>query len=290
MLKSISAKRRYFYTKRRYFYAWFLVLFSVGRYFQGVQPPSRPERWVLALALPLQDALGAFVRSMGHQAASIGRLLKNQEESSEGSCLSQQQATEELRMEFAKTRAENQRLLRLLDMKQRSPRILLAARVIHQRVSAYRRIITIDKGKVDGVLEGMAAVVPSGIVGIVYITHTHYANILPITAIGSHAAVFLSQGKTRGVISGTGQGDLLVLEYLSRGPKPSKGTLLVTSGTDGIFDSGEQVGTVLRTEMGDPRQPNGIAYVTPSAPLDSLREVLLYRSSNRPRYFQPFLP
>ena len=57
---------------------------------------------------------------------------------------------------------------------------LVPAKVISNATNTPDNLMTIDKGSKDGIEEGMGVVCGAGIVGITYLTSTHYTVVIPV--------------------------------------------------------------------------------------------------------------
>ncbi len=138
----------------------------------------------------------------------------------------------------------NQRLEALLKFKKKIYYPTLGARVIGYSPEFFPRMIFIDQGSKDGVGLNFPIVCKDGAVGEVAAVFPHYAKVLLIISSNSHVAVMSERTRTQGIFVGNGinQGEVL---YIRADADVKKGDLFVTSGMDGIFPKGIQVGQVI---------------------------------------------
>jgi len=181
--------------------------------------------------------------------------------------------------------AEAERLEKLLDLKAKSGYETVAAQVIARDPSMWFDNIVIDKGRWSGVEVNMAVVAPGGIVGRVVSTSPWGAQVMLITNEKSGAGAVvgqLGQSNALGSIKGLGESGLLEMRYVSALEKVQVGDAVITTGQDGIYPSGYNVGAVVEANPGSATQTQAIR-ILPTAGLDRLKEVavLLYRPPQR---------
>ncbi len=181
--------------------------------------------------------------------------------------------------------AEAERLEKLLDLKAKSGYEAVAAQVIARDPSMWFDNIVIDKGRWSGVEVNMAVVAPGGIVGRVVSTSPWGAQVMLITNEKSGAGAVvgqLGQSNALGSIKGLGESGLLEMRYVSALEKVQVGDAVITTGQDGIYPSGYNVGAVVEANPGSATQTQAIR-ILPTAGLDRLKEVvvLLYSPPQR---------
>jgi rod shape-determining protein MreC len=86
-----------------------------------------------------------------------------------------------------------------------------------------------------------------------------------------------------GSVRGLGNSGLVEMRYVSGLQHVAAGDYVLTTGQDGIYPAGLNIGEVIEVKGGTATQPHQI-YIRPSARLDQLMEVavLLYRPPQRP--------
>jgi len=131
----------------------------------------------------------------------------------------------------------------------------------------------------------MAVVAPGGIVGRVVSTSPWSAQVMLITNEKSGVGAVvgqLGQSSALGSIKGLGENGLLEMRYVSALEKVEVGDLVLTTGQDGIYPSGYNVGAVVEANPGSATQTQSIR-IRPTAGLGRLKEVavLLYHPPQR---------
>lgn len=167
----------------------------------------------------------------------------------------------ELRVENARLREENERLLnwqsvaRRLEAENQSLRVMLklpaepgisfvSARVVGETGGAFVRSILVNVGSEDGVKRGRAAVTGEGLIGRVAEVGRRSARILLLTDLNSQLPVLLESSRERAILSGDNSPQPR-LNFVSAVARPQLGERIVTSGHGGVFPPGLPVGTVV---------------------------------------------
>jgi rod shape-determining protein MreC len=187
--------------------------------------------------------------------------------------------------------AENERLRGLLKLKEETGYDQVDARVIARDASVWFNTVTINRGSSSGVALNMPVVTPIGIVGRVIAVSPWTAQVMLITDEKAAAGGIigkLGESGSLGSVRGLGNSGLVEMRYVSGLQKVSIGDYIMTTGQDGIYPPGLNVGEVVEVKQGTATQPHQI-YVKPSARLDQLAEVavLLYRAPQRPARAPP---
>ncbi len=168
---------------------------------------------------------------------------------------------------------ENERLRQLLDFKERAVYPLTAASVISQDPSNLSLIITIDKGKNQGISSDCAVITNNGLVGRVVQVGKKTSKVLLINDINSGVAAFVQRSRQKGLVSGTlGRG--LILQYLPSDADIQVNDLVITSGLSDLYPKGISIGIV--KEIYKEETSGEIkALIEPSVDLTKLEEVLV---------------
>jgi len=144
----------------------------------------------------------------------------------------------------------NQRLTRLLDMKNSVKAPTLAASVVGEDITSWFRTLIIDRGSSSGLREGMAVVAADGVVGQVIKVSADSARVLLLTDHSSGIAATIQRSRARGVVKGKGEG-LCSLEFATREEDVKVGDMVVTSGIGGVFLKGVPIGEVTMVKRGE---------------------------------------
>ncbi len=148
------------------------------------------------------------------------------------------------RSEVESILAENDRLRRALDFKERASVSWVAAEVIAEGGAAAvaRHSIRIGKGSLDGVRPDAPVVAPEGLVGRVASVTPHTAEVLLITDPAVQVACsVVGEKRLAGILSG-GTEERLLLKHLKAGVEIAPQSKVLTSGLGGVFPAGIEVG------------------------------------------------
>ena len=176
---------------------------------------------------------------------------------------------------------ENERLQELLDAKARYDTMdPVYAKVIARSPGQWFETFSINRGKSDGVLQGMAVVNGDGLIGRVYEAGTNYAKVLCIIDARSSVACMVQDTRDNGIMRGEIADDSDHAEcyvyYLPSLNNVSPGNGVITSGTDSLFPKGLHIGSVTAVSM-DGGSDGSYAIVTPSVDFQHIEEVLVLR-------------
>ena len=235
-----------------------------------VSPAQRVTSWV-------GGTIGGFFRQLGDFGTT----------GAENDRLTRQLAATELELRKAQeAAAENERLRELLNLKEKTGYDQVAARVIARDGSVWFNTVTISRGSSAGIGLNMPVVTSGGIVGRVIAVSPVTAQVMLITDEKAAAGAIigkLGESGALGSVRGLGNSGLVEMRYVSGLQKVSSGDYVLTTGQDGIYPPGLNVGEVVEVKQGTATQPHQI-YIKPSARLDQLTEVavLLYRPPERP--------
>lgn len=144
----------------------------------------------------------------------------------------------------------NQRLTKLLSMRNSIKDPTVAAEVIGEDVTPWFRTLTIDRGLSSGIREGMPVVAAGGVVGQTIKVGPNSSRVLLITDHASGVAAMIQRSRARGVVKGKGE-NLCSLEFTMRDEDVKVGDTVITSGVGGIFSKGLPIGEVSMVKKGE---------------------------------------
>jgi rod shape-determining protein MreC len=181
---------------------------------------------------------------------------------------------------------ENYRLQGLLALQAEPGPEKVYARVIARDASVWFNTIMINRGTSAGVALNMPVITPGGIVGRVVAVSPVTSQVMLITDEKAAAGAIIGQlggSGALGSVRGLGNSGLVEMRYVSGLQKVEAGDYILTTGQDGIYPPGLNVGEVIEVRHGTATASHQI-YIRPSARLDQLTEVavLLYRPPQRP--------
>ena len=182
--------------------------------------------------------------------------------------------------------AENERLKELLKLNEQSDIKNVPARVIARDPSVWFNTITINRGSSSGIAVNMPVVTAGGIVGRVITVSPWASQVMLITDEKAGAGAVVGQLGSGALGSVKGRADLGValieMRYVSGLEKVENGDYVMTTGQDGIYPPGLNVGRVVDVKSGTATTAHQIL-IQPGAQLDHLEEVavLLYHPPPR---------
>lgn len=123
---------------------------------------------------------------------------------------------------------------------------LIPAKVIQSTINREDNLITIDKGKADGIHEDMGVACGTGVVGVVYMASDHYSIVLPVINVNSNISVMIRKRGYFGFLHWKGTpSDIAYVDDVPRHAKFALGDYVVTNGYSSIFPPGIMVGKIL---------------------------------------------
>ena len=167
----------------------------------------------------------------------------------------------------------NTRLRKLLKFKKGLASQFLSAEVVAQDPSPWYKTIIIDKGRTDGIVQGLPVVVSEGVVGQIMSASDHYAKVLLLLDRNSAADALIQGLRARGVIQGTGTNSLK-LAYVVRKHGVNVGDRVISSGLDGVYPKGLTIGYIMTVENRQAGIFHAIS-VAPAVDFGKLEEVLV---------------
>src|SRR5262245_4957110 len=263
-----------------------LLLLNVALMTYDARDDTTKQRKIRSI---LQTVTYPFQRGAAAIGNSVSSLFGNIGELRNASVENQQlrEQLNQMQNELRETReraTEADRLEKILDLKRQSTYETVAAQVIARDPSMWFDNIVINKGRSSGVEVNMPVVAPGGVVGRVVATSLWSSQVMLITneKSGTGAIVGqLGQSNALGSIKGLGESGLLEMRYVSGLEKVQAGDVVMTTGQDGIYPPGYQVGAVAEVKSGSSQEQT--IQVRPTAGLDRLKEVavLLYHPPQR---------
>jgi len=173
---------------------------------------------------------------------------------------------------------ENTRLRALLALRERLNTPALAAQVLYDAADPYTRKVILDKGALDAVATGAPVLDESGVLGQVTRVYPTVSEVTLINDPNQAIPVLNARTGARGLAFGSAslRSGTLELRYQDANVDMAAGDLLTTSGIDGVYPPGLQVGHVLKLEN---RSDSAFVRITvaPVANLDGGLHVLVLK-------------
>lgn len=123
---------------------------------------------------------------------------------------------------------------------------LIPAKVVRNSVDKTDNLITIDKGRADGVAPDMGVASGTGLVGMVYLAGEHYSVVIPVLNSRSRISCSIRGKGYFGYLTWNGGNPLeAYIEDVPRHAQFKKGDWVETSGYSSIFPPGVSVGKII---------------------------------------------
>ncbi|HYF44173.1 MAG TPA: rod shape-determining protein MreC [Ramlibacter sp.] len=172
---------------------------------------------------------------------------------------------------------ENERLRKLLALRERLTMPSQAAEVLYDAADPYTRKVIIDKGLAQGIQEGSPVIDESGVLGQVTRAHPLISEVTLVTDRDHAIPVLNTRTGARSVAYGDPSGlhaGALELRFMAGNADVQPGDLLTTSGVDGIYPPGLPVAKVDKVER---RADSGFARIhcIPQALVEGARHVMV---------------
>jgi len=239
---------------------------------------TQPLREVVATVLyPVQWLMFKPVEFASQGAGYFQDLQKAQSESDNArktlAAMSQRASQADLLLQ------ENERLRKLLDLRERLDTPAQAAQILYDTPDPYSRRVVVDRGQVDGVELGSPVMDESGILGQITRVQPYLSEVTLLVDRDQAIPVLNIRTGARGVAYGdpvANHGGGMELRFMSANADVQEGDLLTTSGMDGVYPPGLPVARVLRVER---RADSAFAriYCQPIAQVERARHVMLLK-------------
>lgn len=172
---------------------------------------------------------------------------------------------------------ENERLRRMLDLRQHSKLPLLAASVVGKTVFRTRQFITLDRGSRDGIRVGMNVVTDAGLVGTIIGTSSHYSVVQTLFNRDVRVSARLLSTRDEGIIAWDGF-EYLLLHNIPKTHRVTVGDTVVTSSLSTRYVSDIPIG-IVRSVANDPSSMFYRIVVEPAVEFWRLEEVFVILQS-----------
>jgi rod shape-determining protein MreC len=241
--------------------------------------------WTQTFASPLQNTSS---KVSGATVGFFQQIWNFRGTAAENEQLKDRLAKAEAELHAARqSEAENERLKALLGLNEKSEMQSVPARVIARDPSIWFNTITINRGSTSGIAVNMPVVTGAGIVGRVITVSPWAAQVMLLTDEKAGAGAVVGQlGQSGALGSVRGRSDLGVgiieMRYVSGLEQVEVGDYVMTTGQDGIYPPGLNIGKVVDVKKGTATQAHQIL-IQPGAQLDHLEDVavLLYHPPQR---------
>ena len=231
--------------------------------------------WTQTFASPLQNASS---KATGATSGFFQQIWNFRTTAKENEQLRERLAQVETELNTARqAAAETESLRGLLNLNEQISIKSVPARVIARDPSVWFNTITINRGTSSGIEVNMPVVTSGGIVGRVITVGPWSSQVMMITDEKAGAGAVVGQlGQSGALGSVRGRADLGVglieMRYVSGLEKVEVNDVVMTTGQDGIYPPGLNIGKVVDVKPGGTTQAHQIL-IKPGAQLDHLEEV-----------------
>ncbi len=267
-------KPHFFYTHKKGILLIVILLIAVILMSPNLQRRPRYyliERPIVFIISSVQSGIAYTKESISRIWSGYINLVRVQEENAR------------LKKELETLKAENssykemvysfEHMQALLSFKEAAPHKTISARIIGKDTSNLFKTFTIDRGEKDGIKKDMVAIAPEGIVGRVIRTSGSSSLVLLSIDRNSEIAAIIQRTRDEGIIEGKGSG-LAHLKYIPVLSDIKDGDIVITSGLDGIYPKGLNIGKAISVKRGDAALFLEID-VMPDADIARLEDVLI---------------
>jgi rod shape-determining protein MreC len=178
--------------------------------------------------------------------------------------------------------AENARLRKALEYKQKAVFNLLPAQIIGRSASSWFSQIIIDRGTRDGVRRDMPVLTEEGLVGKTTLVSEHACVVILVSDENCKVAATVENSRDQGIVRGerasSGATPLVSMVFLPKQATLKPGQKVITSGVGGVFPPGIVVGAVQEFRM---RELDAMATVIPAVDLATLQDVFVVTSERK---------
>lgn len=139
----------------------------------------------------------------------------------------------------------------LLDLREESEYPLIPVRIVAKDLTDVNNLLTVNAGTNDGVEVGMPIINSDGLVGQVIITSKNFSQILPYSNSLFRVSARVQGIRAYGIVSWTGRGNQLQMQYVPQTISVEVGQIVETSGYSNLYPQGIQIGEIVRIEPGE---------------------------------------
>ena len=123
---------------------------------------------------------------------------------------------------------------------------LIPAKVVSNSIDRTDNLMTIDRGRKDGVEVDMGVACGNGVVGVVYLVSDHYSVVMPVLNYHSRISCSIRHRGYFGYLEWSGgDASIAYVEDVPRHAKFKRGDWVETSGYSSIFPPGVLVGKIV---------------------------------------------
>lgn len=199
--------------------------------------------------------------------------------------LQQKQALLQVKLQrTAMLQQENVQLRALLNTLPKIDGRVSGAEILSTHMQTGNQLLLLDKGKSSGVFVGQSVLDSHGLLGQIIRVDWFHSIVLPVTDLKSAVPVEVLRTGEKGIVSGTGQLDTLLLNNVPKTAHLKKNDLIVTSTLGKHFPAGYPVGIIRMIKKNDSDMFAQIS-VSPVTTLQHDRFVFLLWPGTKPQSY-----
>ncbi|MFH1459102.1 MAG: rod shape-determining protein MreC [Candidatus Omnitrophota bacterium] len=177
---------------------------------------------------------------------------------------------------FNELKLENERLRKLLELKQNFEFAFQPAQVIGKEPTNWLDSLIINKGTNHNIFINQPIMDASGLIGKIIEVGNDWAKVLLISDLNSRVVVLVQRTREEGMLEGIGRG-MCRLKYLPLDADVKLNDIVISAGVGGVYPKGLLVGRVESIRL----QRGGIyksCIIKPAVKLSQVEEVLCLKS------------
>lgn len=253
-----------------------LLMISISLTIQPVNNPNIFQKAVQAIFMPIQNIVMWPINSV-KSSVSFFAEMKNYEIQNKELIEENKNLKEEIR-QLENIKNENEKLRNLLALSEKyDAKNSVVAEVISKDIGMWVDVLTINKGKNDGIVVDSVVLTYDGLVGKVSEVYDNSSKVITIldslNYIGSRITKTGEYVTASGDINLKSEG-LLRIDYITSDVPLSNGDVIETSGIGGIYPEGIFIGTVKNVERDI---LSTYATVKPGVNFNAIKEVLVLK-------------
>lgn len=206
------------------------------------------QSYILSLVGPLQNTGHSFIEGANNLWRRYFNLVATSYENQELKRQLFEALSENARLREAEL--AYQRMSLFLEFKSDFNVNFVMAEVISYAPNAWYDAFIINCGTKDGVGEGLPVVNHEGVIGQIVSVSSNYAKVAPLVGQGNAIGARIQSSRQAGILMGGGDG-LFKLAYVNVGGSVGVGDKVITSGLDGVYPPGLDLGVITEVVVPD---------------------------------------
>lgn len=195
----------------------------------------------LEISYRIQGSLGLITQGVGDTTSKYLNLISIKKTNK--NLLKEVSELKIKNVAYKELKLENERLKKMLELKDRSPMVLKAATVIANDIITENLSVTVNIGQKQGVSDGMGVLGLNGVIGTILKTSVDKSQILILTDRFFVTEGVIQRSREKVIVEGAGD-NYLIAKHIGANADIQIGDLIVTAGTEASFPKGLPIGVV----------------------------------------------